>query len=272
MLPNFWCCTSSDDTIALSLYRGGIAFFDTRTRNEIGSRIPSTPDSDRCYLIAFSPDGKWIVIQGDHKLECALVLWNVKTCTRVKTIELKSENPFERITYSADGEKVMVVTRLGLFPGRLVFIWDVKTDKPLKRLEVQAFDVAISPDGSQIAIHDELGVKIIDVGTGDIDRQITPSNDSLWAGNDPIPQIVWSPNGQFLASATAKQSETKLYLLSLTRGSARAPIQVLTRLECLTTKYVRQLAFSPDSSKVVAVLLDYITRRMTSLYINRADD
>ena len=270
-LPKLWyCSTSCDDIIALSLCEGGIAFFDTRTRNEIGSRIP-TPN--RCYLIAFSPDGKWIVIQGasanGHKY--ALDLWNVKTRTHVKTIEIESEYSFEHITYSSDGEKVMVVTRWSLSLDRLVFIWDVKTDKPLKQLVVHAADVAISPDGSQIAIHDsdELGIKIIDVSTEHIDRQVTLCDGSLWISNILDSRIVWSPNGQFLASASRERFETKLHLLSLTRGSAQVPI--LTQLECSSTKHVCQLAFSPDSSKVVAVLCDNSTRRMTlSIWCTRS--
>ena len=270
ILPRFWyCSTSSDDIIALYLIEGGIAFFDIRTGYEIGSRIP-TPDDGR-YLIAFSPDGKWIALiqGGGHKLECTLDLWNVKTRTRVKTIEQISERSFDRITYSADGEKVMAVAHGSLSLGQLVFIWDVKTDKPLIQLEVHAGDVAISPDGSQIATQDELGIRIIDVSTGHIVQQITPCNDGHWTRNDPIPRIAWSPNGQFLASATTEQSMTKLYSLSLTRGSGQAPIFI--QLECPTTKDVSQLAFSPDSSKVVAILWDYATRRKTlSIWCTRS--
>ena len=274
-LPKFWLCsTSSDDIIALSLRQGGIAFFDTRTGNEIGSRIP-IPD-DGHYFFTFSPDGNWFVIRRDRTF--TLDLWNVKTRTHVKTVETKSGDSFKHITYSADGEKVMVVTRWGLSLDKLLFlIWDVKTDKPLKRLVAHAGDVVISPDGSQIATQDKLGIRIIDVGTGHIDRQITLSNhskDSFWTRYDPDPldpRITWSPNGQFLASATAKQSMTKLYLMSLTRGSTQVPI--LTRLECPITKYVSQLAFSPDSSKVVAVLQDYASRRMTlSIWCTRTGD
>ena len=268
MLPKFFTCSiSSEDIIALFLREGGIAFFDARTGNEIGSRIP-TPDLQvSFYPIAFSPDGKWIAIEGDHK--CAL--WNVETRTCVKTIEIKSEHLFDGITYSADGEKFMVVTCL---PSDkfLLSIWDVETGRHLKQLEVQAAAIAISPDGSQIAIHDEFGtIKIIDVSTGHIDRQTTPCNDSLWTKIDPNPRIAWSPNGQFLASATAnlKQSRTELNLL--TRGSVQAPIRVLTRLECPTTKYVAHLAFSPDSSKVVAVLQDYKAPKTTlSIWCTRS--
>ena len=257
ILPKFLdCSTSFDDIIALSLWEDGIAFFNTRTGNEFGSGIPTADGWG--HLLAFSPDGKWIATK-IHRHR-ALELWNVETRTRVKAIEIEPIHSFERITYSADGGKVIFVT-WNYKGNRLVFIWDVKTDKPLKRLEVQAGDVAISPDGSQIAIHDELGIKIIDVSTGRIDRQITPSNDGLWTSDDPDPRIAWSPNGQFLASATSKRSETKLYLMSLTPGSAQVPI--LTRLECPPTKYVDQLAFSPDSSKVVALLWDNKTERTT---------
>ena len=57
--------------------------------------------------------------------------------------------------------------------------------------------------------------------------------------------------------------------MSLTPGSAQVPI--LTRLECPPTKYVFQLAFSPDSSKVVALLRDYGAKRMTlSIWCTRS--
>ena len=269
-LPKYWqCSTGSDNIIALSLWESGmIAFFDIRSGNEIGSRIPA---SDRWgNPIAFSPDGKWIVIEGDRTF--TLDLWNVKTRTRVcgKTIEKKTNHSFKRITYSADGERVMVVSESKSFESlpsdKLVYIWDVKTDKPLKQLEVWALDVAISPDGSQIAKLNESGIEIIVISTGHIDRQIKLYDSSRRSYGNSYPQIAWSPNGQFLASTTAEQSETQLYLL--TRGSAQVPI--ITRLECPTTKHVRQLAFSPDSSKVVAVLEDYTTRMTLSIWCTRS--
>ena len=270
MLPKrLYGSTSCDEIIALSLCEGGIAFIDTRTGNEIGSRIP-TPECCR-FLIAFSPDGKWIVTQGDHRR--ALDIWNVKTRTRVKTIEKESEYSFERITYSADGEKVMVITRRESSPPRrLVFIWDVKTDKPLKQLVARAVDVAISPDGSQIAIDDEMGISIIDVSTGSIDRQITQYSNSLWTYYDvPNARIVWSPNGQFLVSASAQRyKKTGIYLLSLTRGSAQ--VSSLTLPESSTTKYIVDLACSPDSSKVAAVLWDYKAQKMAlSIWCTRSE-
>ena len=52
ILPEFLdCSTSFYDIIALSLWEDGIAFFDTRTGNEIGSRIPTA--NDWGHLLAF---------------------------------------------------------------------------------------------------------------------------------------------------------------------------------------------------------------------------
>ena len=250
----YYDSTCFDDTIALSLCEGTIAFFDTRTGNEIGSRIPT---SDWCRsIIAFSPDGKWIVNQDEYTL--ALDIWDVKTCTRVKTIEKEtgSFSRFEQITYSADGEKFMAVAR-GPESYPLVFIWDVKNDKPLKRLKVQAADVAISPDGSQIAIGDKQGTKIIDAST----ERITPCDDRTY--NDPNSRIVWSPNGQFLASASAtRYKKIEICLLSLTHGNTQVPGLSLVR-EIFGTKNIFDLVFSPDSSRVVAVLWDDEAEEMT---------
>ena len=253
------------EIIALS-FRGEIAFFDTRTGNEIGSRI-STPNNS-IRLVSFSPDGQWLVTR-PWGYGHALDVWNVQTRTHTKTIQEGSGNVFKRIKYSAGGERFMVIhdsnqTIHGSVihnSNSSVFILDTKTDQPLKQLEFgrSITDVAISPDGSQIAFGDELGIKIIDVSTGhSIDRQLTPYNDSLWHST---PRLAWSPNGQFLASTLTSKSismkpfstRTGIYLLSLT-PSAQVPS--LSLLGSFTTDHVFHLAFSPDSSKLVVVLWD----------------
>ena len=272
MLPERLCydSTGSDDIIALSRLGGGVFFFDTRTGNKI-SRISTPLEKNDCYLIAFSPDGKWIAIQNNY--ENALDIWDVKTCTHVKTIQfttsLKPQHLFEHITYSADGEKIMVVTVPASFsfqvPYQLIFILDVKAGKPLKQFRFEAFHITISPDGSQIAINDKLGIKIIDVHTGHISRQITPSNDRPWTSNS---LIIWSPNGQFLAFISMKQYKEKIfYSLTLTSASAQLEVPSFILLESSARELVNiGLACSPDSSKIVAVFCDYATQRIT-LYI-----
>ena len=244
------------EIIALSFrFYGGIAFFDARTGKEIGARIP-TPDYP--HLISFSPDGQWLVTRARDPGH-ALDIWNVQTRTHTKTIEKGSEHEFTRIKYSG-GEKVMLTN-----DAHSVFILDAKTDKPLKQLELGSrTDVAISPDGSQIAVGNELGIKITDFSTARylIGRQITPYNDSLY---DSTPLLAWSPNGQFLVSTTHKLTpsfsmKTEIFLLSLTPTGA--PVSSL--LGRFTTDYhVLDLAFSPDSSKVVVVIWHHKDKKAT---------
>ena len=101
--------TSLGDVMVVSLSKGGIGFFDTSTGIEIGSRIPTAEYS----LIASSPDGEQIVTC--HEDQCAFDIWNVqlgarahvKAITNLKELEHRK---IERITYSADGEKVLIVT------------------------------------------------------------------------------------------------------------------------------------------------------------------
>ena len=83
-----------------------------------------------------------------------------------------------------------------------------------------------------VVADNKLGIKIIDVNAGQsiFGRQITPSDDSPW-GYDSAVRLIWSSNAQTSAS----------------EGFG-------------TTQNIIELACSPDSSKVVAILGDK-TRR-----------
>ena len=131
-----------------------------------------------------------------------------------------------------------------LSPHQLVFIWDIKTDKLLKQLEVArtAHKVAIS-DASQMVVADKMGIKIIDVGSGPpIGQTITPSDDSPSAYDST--RLIWSSNGQTPASASVTPVRT--------RSNRRHSFG--------TTQNIIDLACSPDSSKVVAILGDSAKR------------
>ena len=108
-----------------------------------------------------------------------------------------------------------------------VFIWDVETDKSVKQLDLDPINgskISILPNGSQIASADDLGIKVIDASTGHpVGRQITPYDDNPHS----TPWLTCSPNR---VSASTKISNTK--------------------------KSIVDLACSPDSSKVIAILRD----------------
>ena len=288
--------TGFKNVMVVSLSKGGIGFFDISTGNEIGSRIPTAEYS----LIASSPDGRRIVTC--HENRGALDIWNVQARAHAKTIAKELEHQkIKRIAYSVDGKKVMIVTAKPKFvdsslhsrsssistrsstvfppiwpsdqpsrprrraqgfssclpipplplPPRQLFIWDVKTDKLLKQLEVAgtARKVAILPDASQIVVADELGIKIIDVSTGHpTARPIMPSDDSP-SVYDSTRRLIWSSRKNIQTSASASiASVTSFY----------------------TKQNIIDLACSPDSSKVVAILGDNAMRMQpTGEYVER---
>ena len=78
---------SFGDIIALSLRKGEIAFSHTKTGKETGSRIRT---AGRFRLIAFSPDGQWIVTCRDRQR--GLKIWNAQTRTHAKTIAKKLDH------------------------------------------------------------------------------------------------------------------------------------------------------------------------------------
>ena len=142
----------------------------------------------------------------------------------------------------------------------LVIIFDVKTDKPLTWLEVDADYIAVLPDGSQIATINKREIKIMNVGTRSIDQQIILYNDI-----DETPGIVWSPNGQFLAFASKKQNRIGIYISSLTGTSGSAQFRTSLTIES-SNRDIFGLTCSPDSSRVVAAIYDSWEKKMM-LYI-----
>ena len=269
---NVYGLATSGETIALSFYHEcGIALFNTRTGNEIGSRIPTT--SDR-HSICFSFDGQWLATRpANQDPEHALDIWNVQTRTRTSTTTIEKRSydfpkSFTGIKYSASGEKVML-TSFNVRSVANCFILDTKTNKPLQKLKSgPETSVAISPDGSQIAIGDKSSIKLIDVDTGHlIGREITLHNDGPRKYYS-TKRLSWSRNGQFLAFASVKLSEhprqkdsvsaIEIYLLSFT-SSAQVPS--LSLLGNFTEDSLSNVTFSPDSSKVVVALHKYRPER-----------
>ena len=109
--------------------------------------------------------------------------------------------------------------------------------------------VAISPDGSKIAVADQSHIQIIDVSTGNnIGKPtITPyANDETCY---PTDQFIWSPNGQFLVSVVEDRPFTKADIYLVSFGGS---IKLLNH--CMGS--ILDLACSPNSSKVAAIYGD----------------
>ena len=227
--------TSSYDVIPLALPKSGAS----RTGNGI-------------YLhhFAISPDGQWIVDSDMN--ESSLNIWNVETRSYCRTIAEGIPQSHYFITYSAGGKKIMFINTFDSTLN-IYIIWDVTTDTLVKRLEISsATQVAISPDGSKIAVADRAHIQIIDVITG---RHIGKPTITPYANDEKCyltRQFIWSPNGQFLVSVIEDRPFTKTEIYLMLLGDSIEP-----RNPCIgSTKHILDLACSPNSSKVAVVYTD----------------
>ena len=229
--------TSSYDAISRALSKSG------------ASRIGNTIKLD---YFAISPDGQWIVNRVRN--QGSLDIWNVEIRSYARTIARVSFLDLDRITFSADGKKIMFIGTLdsGL---HAYFIWDVTTDTLVKRLEVSKDEqVAISPDGSKVAVANRSDIRIIDVVTGNnIGKPtITPYADDETC--HLTESFIWSPNGRFLVSVVDDYDSTRAEIYLLSFGDS---IRLLN--PCMESrKSILDLACSPNSSKVAASYGDLI--------------
>jgi WD40 repeat protein len=244
--------TTSDNTLTLALPEGAASFKDSRSRNK---NSPHAKEHYRC--ITFSPDGQWIATE--NKDQRGLDIWNVETLSYAKTIAKGCvELDFDFITYSADGKKVMIVPSFhSNISRRAFFIWDVETDKLVRRVSTRRdiSKIAISPDQSQLAIVERYisHIRIIDVSTG---RHMGPPIRPYGGlGHYSIDRLIWAPNGQFLATVNSVFMKDfferrEIHLLSLS-GEVVNP-----SLGSPTPDQIIGLAYSPDSLKIIAIYRD----------------
>ena len=234
--------TSSYDATLLALSKSGAS----GTSNEI-----------KFEYSAISPDGQWIATWNMRERD--LNIWNVETGSYARTIA-EGNAKYHFITYSADGKKLMFVGT-DKSPFYEYVIWDVTTDTLVKRLKLSKnVLVAISPDGSKIAVADQSHIRITDVSTGrDIgEPTMTPyGKDACY----PTNQFIWSPNGQFLVSVTKAEIHPKAAMWSSADIFTKSEIYLLSfgnsiKLlnPCVESRnLVFDLACSPNSSKVAAI-------------------
>ena len=226
--------TSSYDVIPLDLSKNGA-------------------DEEDFDLFAISPDGKWIATWYTNVQEPFLKIWNVETRSYARTIAkgFVRTNTFNIITYSADGKKIMFIIGTSYDSELYKYaIWDITTHSLVKQLEVSQDDeVAISPDGSKIAVANGNGIQIIDVSTGNnIGKLTIIADETCYTSN----RFIWSPNGQFLACVMYDRPFTKAEIYVVSSGGS-----LKLRNPCVGfRKFILALACSPNSSKVAAVHAD----------------
>jgi WD40 repeat protein len=120
------------------------------------------------------------------------------------------------------------------FP-KTLSMWDVGTRTErwsLERSDMKGFPFAFFPDGKQILVNHDDGLKVIDSANGKLVRSFDREDD--W-----LQYLALSPNGKFALTA----GSTDLKLWDITSGKV---------VQILQTSAFRSLAFSPDGKLMAA--------------------
>jgi RNA polymerase sigma factor (sigma-70 family) len=234
----------------------------------------------RLRNLAFTPDGKSLVVGGDY----ALRLWDVAAGRLRRRFDLPSDWSL-RMAFAADGTVLTVVEGYRFLTCRRL---SVVTGQELTRVELSGADDAFpSPQGDRLAVvsHDEKTIRLCDPATGreafrlgyrggEVGLAFAPRGAALALadGGDAIRihetahgrllaelkrdgavfrRVAISPDGRFLAAvAGAKQNQVSIW--DLATGQERHRLPEARRAELLASFSAdgRLLATSPPEGPV----------------------
>ena len=151
------------------------------------------------YLLQWSPDGKWIgYISGDD-------LWIISPDGSVNKKTLSSQDANKRIiiryAWSPESSKIayLLAANWGDFPKIKMMLLDLTTGKDSEISVYQSpanIVLSWSPDGRYILLNTEDSLKLFEVGTGKVRKEIK-SDCPIWHG-----EPSWSPNSEWFYRAT----------------------------------------------------------------------
>jgi WD40 repeat protein len=222
-------------------WSNGVSLWDVATGKQLQA-FSCTPS-----FLAYTSDGKCLVVGNCSLSSCSVKLWDVATGKKLQTWSLSSSDSNSNLTFSPDGKYLAScsgnngnnILRASVYKSdnNTVPLWDVATGKQLYQL-IGAKDsvgsVIFSPNSQILAGWTSSTVLLWDVATGRVLHELNQDNES-------VSSVIFSPDSQVLAS----WSSSNLYLWDIATGKQ---LHKLTQ----DKKSVSSVAISPDNQILVS--------------------
>ncbi len=193
--------------------------------------------------LAFSPNGNYVATAGRALPDRTIDLWDATTGDFVVTIGTLSYNG-SGLAFSPDGQYLYAAARNGeLKAFQRGADWQTWTEIAQTNAPDNALtpvQIALSPDGSRLAVGSQERVQIYLTPYLTLERQITVATEP-----ERIMSVAWSPDGRYIAAGTRNVQPAPVYLINTADWSVR-------RLPTADNGYeVYAISFTPDGCYVL---------------------
>lgn len=196
-------------------------------------QVLHTLDGRNYYNAAFSPDGVWLAVSGQHSIK----LWDVASGQAARTFKAQADTVSFSIAFSPDGAMLASGEHDGV-----IRLWNVASGQVARTFTHDArkdvHDVAFSPDGKLLAsVSIDSTVRLWNVASGQIVHSMR-HGDGLYG-------VAFSPDGRLVASAGCDRT---VKLWGVVSGRL---VHTLSHGDEVTS-----VAFSPDGASLASGAYD----------------
>ena len=213
-----------------------VRIWDTRKGTEL---LTLRGHEDAVGSVAFSPDGRYLVTT-DYDATAKVLVWEVQSGKQIASLlghDIGSGKGIRSATFSPDGRFIVTAAK-----DHTVRLWELAQPDPVRLLQEEGNlrGFTFSPDGTLIAATSGDGAALI---------WQAGQEKAVRLGDHSAAGVVFSPDSSRLVVVSERRGNAYLY-------DAKTFEQLLTFSPVLKNPFFspeKQVQFSPDGSKIVAI-------------------